>query len=424
MPGGAYAAGTVEGVPNLDDDLDWLYRRGRYADDATGSSRVPVAATAGRSAAPVARPVDPRPVQPAQGTPAPPPASRPLRAPQPAPRPAPRPQTATPRPSGPVARLRLPRHPLRWLVALLLALVVYLVAVPLSAWSGLQHVDYAPDGNRPPQQPGTLILLSGSDSRDGLTSKQMHDLGTGSEGGNVADTIMLLYLPPSGRPALISIPRDSYLPIPGHGKNKINASFAMGGPKLLAQTIEQNTGLRIDGYLGIGFGGFVSIIDALGGIEQCPTTDVNDDGAHLYIKKGCQNMDGVTALKYVRYRHADPLGDLGRANRQRAMVVAVAKKAMTPLTVLNPFAYYGLNAAGASALKAGSDTGLPQIAPAALAFYSISKGDGLTITVPIGNLNLDTSNAGMAVQWDKTRAPQLFDQIAKGDTSQLDQFKK
>lgn len=307
---------------------------------------------------------------------------------------------------------------------LLLALLLYLVGVPAVAWSGMQHVDYTPTGTRPAQQPGTLILLAGSDSREGLSSQQMHDLGTGSEGGNVADTIMLLYLPPSGRPALISIPRDSYLTIPGKGKNKVNAAFAYGGPKLLAATIEQNTGLRVDGYLGIGFGGFVSIIDAIGGIEQCPTTDINDDGAHLNIKKGCQTMDGVVALKYVRYRHADPLGDLGRAQRQRAMIAAVAKKAMSPMSVVNPMTYWSLNKAGAAALTAGDDTGLPQIAPAALAFLSISKGEGLALTVPISNMNMQTSNAGSAVDWDKNKAAQLFGYLAKGDTSQLDQFKK
>lgn len=305
----------------------------------------------------------------------------------------------------------------------LVAFVVYMVAVPVVAWSGLEHVAYTPAGSRPAQQPGTLLLLTGSDSRDGLTLEQTQELGTGTEGGNVADTIMLLYLPPTGRAALISIPRDSYLPIPGRSKNKINSTFAVGGPTLLARTLEQNTGLRIDGYLGIGFGGFVNIIDAIGGIEQCPTYDINDEGAHLNIKKGCQQMDGITALKYVRMRHSDPLGDLGRVQRQRGMVTAVAKKAMTPMTFLNPFTYYSLNKAGAAALKAGSDTGLTDIAPAALAFLAISRGDGLTLTVPISNPDYRSPNAGSAVLWDEKKSAEMFAAIAKGDTSLLDKFK-
>ena len=81
--------------------------------------------------------------------------------------------------------------------------------------------------------------------------------------------MMIMYIPPSGKPALISVPRDSYVPIPGNGTNKINAAYSFGGPKLLVKTVEQNTGLRVDGYMEIGFGGFVNIIDALGGIDMC-----------------------------------------------------------------------------------------------------------------------------------------------------------
>lgn len=365
-----------------DDDLDWLYRRGRHAD------------------------------------PVPPP-------PSPEPRADSRRATAPATAHVTARATRRPRRPRRWgrrIGIALLALVVYLVAVPVIAWSGLGHADYAPSGDRPADQPGTLLLLAGSDSREGLTDQQRRDLGTGSEGGNVADTIMLLYMPPSGRPALISVPRDSYLAIPGHGRNKINASFALGGPKLLTATVEQATGLRVDGFLELGFGGFVGIIDALGGIEQCPTYDIDDDWAHLSIKKGCQTMDGVTALKYVRMRHADPLGDLGRVQRQRGMVTAVAKKAMSPWVVLNPVTYWQLNRAGAAALTAGAGTGLLQIAPAALAFWSISRGDGLTLTVPVSDPDLDTP-VGSAVEWDKAKSARLFALIARGDAAGLDQFK-
>lgn len=305
---------------------------------------------------------------------------------------------------------------------MLLALLVYLVAVPAVAWTGLGHAAYAPSGSRPPQQPGTLMLLAGSDSREGLTDQQRRELGTGSEGGNVADTIMLLYIPPSGRPALISLPRDSYVAIPGHGRSKINAAFALGGPALLTATVEQATGLRVDGFLEIGFGGFVSIIDAVGGIVQCPTFDIDDEYAHLNIKKGCQLMDGVTALKYVRVRHADPRGDLGRVERQREMITAVAKKALSPWVILNPVAYYQVNRAGAAALTAGNGTGPLEIAPAALAFWSISRGDGLALTVPISDVALET-DAGSAIQWDKTKAAEMFALIAKGDTAGLDKFK-
>lgn len=419
----------------MDDDLDWLYRRGRYGDGSDASTSVGAGSrpSAPSAAARAPRPATNRPVpvptSPAQSAGA----QQAPRVAQPAApvRPAPQPAALRPPSTSPTAPrtpgLGKKRHPVRTaligICVLAVAFVVYLIAVPTMAWSGLKHVDYIPSGDRPADQPGTLLLLAGSDSREGLTKAQQKELSTGSVGGNRTDTIMLLYMPASGKPALISLPRDSYVTIPGHSKNKLNASYAYGGPKLLTQTIEQNTGLRIDGFLEIGFGGFVGVIDAVGGIEQCPTADVDDSYANLHIKKGCQNMDGVTALKYVRYRHDDPLGDLGRANRQRAMVAAVAKKAMTPASVLNPFTYYGLNHAGAASLTAGSDTGLPQIGSAGVAFWQVSKGDGLALTIPISNPNLRTP-AGSAVQWDPNKSAEMFSMIARGDTSGLDKFKK
>ncbi len=104
---------------------------------------------------------------------------------------------------------------------------------------------------------------------------------------------MLLHVPAGGGPTVImSIPRDSYVAIPGHGHNKINAAFAFGGPKLLAQTIEQATGVQIDDYAEIGFGGFAAMVDAVGGVQICPKRDMKDKDAGLNIKKGCQQADG------------------------------------------------------------------------------------------------------------------------------------
>jgi len=395
-------------VTDLDDDLDWLYRRGRYADGSAAApgadlSAQPTRRTPSPAVASQTRPAPrPRPVQASAPT-------RPVRAPRPA-----------------TTGRRRRRWPLLVIGLLLLGLVgfvVYAVAVPMQAWSQMKHVAYVPDGNRPADQPGTLLLLTGSDSREGLTPEQMQKYGTGVEGANAADTIMLLYMPPSGRPALISIPRDSYVQIPGRKMNKINAAFSIGGPKLLTQTIEQNTGLRIDGYLSIGFGGFVTLIDSIGGIEQCPAYDIKDQDSHLDLKKGCQLMDGITALNYVRMRHADPLGDLGRVQRQRGMVAAVAKKVVTPTLLLDPGKYAATNKAGAAVLKAGEGTGLGEIAPAALAFLAISKGDGLTLTVPVSNPNLSTP-AGSSVEWDKAKAAEMFAMVAKGDTAGLEKFKK
>ena len=159
-----------------------------------------------------------------------------------------------------------------------------------------------PSGDRPAAQSGTTYLLVGSDSREGLTRKQELRYGVGKGEGRRTDTIMLLHTG-SGPNLLMSIPRDSIVDIPGHGTTKINAAFAYGGPKLLDKTIEQNTGIRVDDYVEIGFSGFVDVVDAVGGIQICPKQPMKDRRANLDIKKGCQEVDGKVALGYARSRH-------------------------------------------------------------------------------------------------------------------------
>src|SRR5699024_3038636 len=131
-------------------------------------------------------------------------------------------------------------------------------------------------------------------------------LGTGGSKitGQRTDSIMLLHLPESGKPTLVSIPRDSWVTVPGHGQNKINASFSIGGPKLLISTIEQSTGLRVDNYMEIGFGGFAGVVNAVGGVKMCLKQPVKDSYAHIDLPAGCQVLDGKNALGYVRSRHA------------------------------------------------------------------------------------------------------------------------
>ena len=104
--------------------------------------------------------------------------------------------------------------------------------------------------------------------------------------------------------------------------NKINAAYAFGGPKLLVQTVEHATGVRVDDYVEIGFTGFVDVVDAVGGITVCPKTSINDPKAgNLKMKRGCQEVDGHTALDYSRSR-AFPLGDITRAQHQREVIAA------------------------------------------------------------------------------------------------------
>lgn len=328
-------------------------------------------------------------------------------------------------PGGGPGKRPTKKHPVRRvataLALVLAAALVWLIAVPVYAWTRIDRVDDVPSGERPPNQPGTTFLLVGSDSREGLSKAEQKKLGTGSTAGQRTDTIMVLSIPPSGKPALISIPRDSYVPIPGNGTNKINAAYAFGGPELLVKTVEQNTGLRIDAYTEIGFGGFVNVIDALGGIEMCLPKAIKDKDSHLNLKKGCQTLSGTNALGYVRMRKADPLGDLGRVQRQRQMLAAIAKEAASPMTVINPVRYWNLSTATADSITIGEDTTFVEMTRMADAMRKVSGGQGFTLTVPVANPGASTP-VGSAVLWDDDKAEAMFSDVARGDTSDLGKY--
>jgi LCP family protein required for cell wall assembly len=302
---------------------------------------------------------------------------------------------------------------------IVLLFVLTLICVPLYAWGKINKVDAMPAGERPAETPGTTYLLVGSDGREGLSRAERAKLHTGNAAGQRTDSIMLLHVPESGPTALISLPRDSYVPIPGHGKNKINAAFAFGGPKLLIQTIEGVTGLRVDNYVEIGFGGFASIIDSVGGVKMCLPKAMKDDYAHINLPAGCQQLNGPTALGYVRARHSDPLGDLGRVQRQREMIGAVAKKGVSPATFLNPVRYYKLGTASAKALTIDNSTGPLDLFKFARAMKAVSAGgNGVTLTVPVSDTNLSTPN-GSAVKWDTAKAKALFQALKEDKTTGL-----
>jgi len=389
--------------PSRDEDLDWLYGRDRRPAEPERTQVMPAPAAGPAYAAPAARPAAPPPPPPGN-----PPPSWP---------------GAPPASSRRPKRRRPVRTTFRVLAVLLVLMIIWLIGVPAYAWSQVERVDATPAGQRPGNQPGQTFLLVGSDSRAGLSKAEQKRLGTGDSAGQRTDTIMIVYSPPGGRPVLISIPRDSYLPIPENGSNKINAAYALGGPELLVATIEQNTGLRVDGYLEIGFGGFVNIIDSLGGIQMCLPKAIKDADAHINLPKGCQILSGIDALGYVRMRKADPRGDLGRVERQREMLAAIADKAASPASVLNPVRYWTLSNASAGAVKIGDDTSLRQMITLALAMRKVAGSNGLTLTVPISDSGASTP-AGSAVLWDTKKAEDMFSDIARGDTSELDKYAK
>jgi LCP family protein required for cell wall assembly len=306
---------------------------------------------------------------------------------------------------------------------LVVVLVGYPVLLGMTAWTNLNQVNALEPAHKATDTadtPGRTFLVVGSDSRESLTKAERKRLGTGSTGGQRTDTIMLLHVPSGGGPTvLVSVPRDSYVSISGRSqKNKINAAYSFGGAPLLVRTMEQNTGLRIDEYVETGLGGFANIVDAVGGVTLCPKRNMNDRDAHINLKKGCQEMDGTTALGYARARKSDPRGDLGRVERQRETLAAIASKTLSPGTLLQPWRSFPAAKAGGGALTVDESTSPLALARFVLAMRAVSGGNGLSLTVPIGNPNLSTSS-GSAVQWDRTQALALFKALKENDTESI-----
>jgi LCP family protein required for cell wall assembly len=255
---------------------------------------------------------------------------------------------------------------------------------------------------------GENWLIVGSDSRKGLTTQQIVQDHVGFDfGTSDSDSLMLLHMG-TGRPVLISIPRDSYVPIPGHGDNKINAALAFGGPPLLVQTVENVTGLRIDHYMGIGFGGLVSVVNQIGGVNICLPDALHDYNSGANLKAGCQTLDGTQALAFVRDRHSFADEDLQRIEDQRAFLSALLKKATSPGVYLNPFTALPFGSAAASAISVDQGTNLYDLGQAALALRDPQTG-----TVPVANANYYT-NAGDSVEWNSTEALELFNALKAG----------
>ncbi|MDX6371388.1 MAG: hypothetical protein QOD98_376 [Nocardioidaceae bacterium] len=321
---------------------------------------------------------------------------------------APPPAQPPAKPAGSGRKRR--RFRVRYVFIILLLWLAYLVVVPVLAWRDVEKVDWQPDGARPDSQPGTTYLLVGSDSRAGLSKEERKKLNTGNAQGGRTDTIMLLHTG-SGPNLLLSIPRDSIVDIPDHGSTKINAAYAFGGAPLLVTTIEQNTGIRIDDYVEIGMGGVAGIVDAVGGIEVCPKQDMKDKLAGLDIKKGCQDVDGTTALAYARSRHASATGDIDRVRRQREVVAAVGSKALSPWSILNPVRYWKLNHQIPDFFAFGNGMGPVRSAMWATAMTRVSGDKGLTCVVPLQDL---------AVHWDPVKAPEMFKKIIEDDTASID----
>jgi len=225
---------------------------------------------------------------------------------------------------------------------------------------------------------------------------------------------MLMHIPAftsGGQITLVSLPRDSSVPLAGHGRVKLNTTFAFGGPALLVKTVEQVTGLHIDHYAEIGFAGFADLVDDVGGVQMCPTEPINDPLAGLNIAAGCQMLDGPKALGYVRTRHS-PRGDLDRVVRQREFLGALIARAASPSVLLNPFEVVPLASDAPGTITVDNGDHAWALARLGWAMRSLSHGDAVTTTVPFSGFG-PVSDGSSGVLWDKQAAAQLFNALAQ-----------
>lgn len=308
-----------------------------------------------------------------------------------------------PPPAGPPRR--------RWRKALLTGFALVLAALlawPIGlAWWANGRMTHVPALSGAANTAGITWLLAGTDQRD-------ETFGEDQTAGSRTDTIMVLHKPPSGPVALISLPRDTYVDIAGHGPAKLNAAYVYGGPPLLVSTVESITGLTVDHYAEIGLSGLRNLVNGLGGISLCLDYDVDDPDSGLLWTAGCHVADGDTALAFARMRYSDPTGDIGRAERQRQVISAVTGEIASLAVLANPLRQITIIDAGLGALAFSEGTNIIDLARMALAFKAATGEGGITGTPPIADPNYRPGDVGSTVLLDPEQTPIFFQQIQDG----------
>lgn len=280
----------------------------------------------------------------------------------------------------PAARARR-RHPGRILAGALAIIVLLVLGWGYYLYSyGNGKLGHEAALSSAPDTAGETFLIVGSDERGEAVNDPTE--------GHRADTIMLLHKSETGPAALVSLPRDTLVHFPdSKASGKLNGSFSFGGAEYLVHTVEELTGLKIDHYIQIGMDGVKNLTDAVGGVELCLDYDVSDEYSGLQWTAGCHHSDGTTALAFSRMRYSDPLGDIGRTERQRQVVSKIIDKALSPSLLVNPLKQRSLVGSVAEVLSVDTDGSIMTVAKAGLALRDAIGPDGLKGAPPIASLN-------------------------------------
>lgn len=317
-----------------------------------------------------------------------------------------------------------PKPPPRWgrrigfsLLALVLVLVVVATATYFWADGKLNRdVDLEALEDRSESGEGTNFLIVGSDSREGLSEEQREELNTGNASGSRTDTIMILHVGSNGS-TMVSLPRDTWLTIPEFTGSesgnripaqdqKINASFSIEGPWLLARTIEYNFDIHIDHYVEIGFGGFANVVDALGGVEMCFDEPIRDENSGADFEAGCHQLNGAESLAFNRQRYQEAEGDLGRTRNQQDFLGTLAGQAASPGTLLNPFRLYPTLNASLEALTVDTNMSLWDLRSM---FWAMRGAERMNL--PVADPGWQAPDGSSAVRYDEEQTAALMAQL-------------
>ena len=316
----------------------------------------------------------------------------------------------------------------------LIALGVLLVVLVAGAAAGVQvltnrvlgDVERIPDvfgpideATRPQKPAGTEktinFLLVGVDTRAGEQT-------TGSDGDGAAfvpgrqrsDVIMLVHVAADRRTAsVVSLPRDSWVTVPGRGKNKINAAYSIGGGSLLVQTVEGLTGLRIDHFAVVDFAGFKDITDAVGGIDVRVARATGDNRGSF--PAGMNHLDGDQALAYVRQRYNLPGGDLDRVRRQQNVIKALMSKAASRGLLASPTGTLKLADSVARAVSVDDSLDNGGLRSLVLSLRGLRPAGVTFLTAPVSGLGREGRQS--VVRLDGTRSAELWRAVARDDVT-------
>ena len=265
------------------------------------------------------------------------------------------------------------------------------------------------------------VLLVGSDTRETATGDIADATGKGDPGtsGQRSDTIMVLHIDPSQqKAAILSIPRDLYVAIPGSGRDKINAAFSAGGPTLLIRTIKETLGVEINHYVEVDFAGFERIVNTIGGVKVYVDYPARDEMTGLDIPEaGCNELDGYQALAFVRSRYYETYergrwvpgsnSDLDRIARQQDFMRRVMKKAVSA-GLTNPLTLNRLINIGVDNVRVDQQMSTKDITTLARRFRSIDPDTVDMLTLP----PVDGFAGGAAVQLlDTQKAQEYIDRL-------------